>query len=99
MSLQLESAGGKVDSAAHQRYDRDWPAKFAMAHFHQKVRVVSNDELGIMGDGMNAMTDGLIERERLHRGLISGPGNSAGPFAANVSGYGWAGYCRAKPVL
>ena len=37
--------------------------------FHQKVRVVSNDELGIMGDGMNAMTDGLIERDRLRRGL------------------------------
>jgi sigma-B regulation protein RsbU (phosphoserine phosphatase) len=38
-------------------------------HFDQKVRVVSNDELGIMGDGMNAMTDGLIERDRLRRGL------------------------------
>jgi len=38
-------------------------------HFNQKVRVVSNDELGIMGDGMNAMTDGLIERDRLRRGL------------------------------
>ena len=43
--------------------------KVRNGHFHQKVRVVSNDELGIMGDGMNAMTDGLIERERLHRGL------------------------------
>lgn len=38
-------------------------------HFDQKVRVVSNDELGILGDGMNAMTDGLIERDRLRRGL------------------------------
>ena len=38
-------------------------------HFDQKVRVVSNDELGIMGEGMNAMTDGLIERDRLRRGL------------------------------
>ena len=37
--------------------------------FDQKVRVVSNDELGIMGEGMNAMTDGLIERDRLRRGL------------------------------
>jgi sigma-B regulation protein RsbU (phosphoserine phosphatase) len=44
--------------------------KVRRGHFHQKVRVVSNDELGIMGDGMNAMTDGLIERERLHRGLF-----------------------------
>jgi len=38
-------------------------------HFDQKVRVVSNDELGVMGAGMNAMTDGLIERDRLRRGL------------------------------
>jgi len=44
--------------------------KVRSGHFHQKVRIVSNDELGIMGDGMNAMTDGLIERERLHRGLF-----------------------------
>ena len=38
-------------------------------HFQKKVRVVSNDELGNMGEGMNAMTDGLIERDRLRRGL------------------------------
>jgi sigma-B regulation protein RsbU (phosphoserine phosphatase) len=37
--------------------------------FHQKVRVVSNDELGILGDGMNAMTDGLIERDRMRQSL------------------------------
>ena len=43
--------------------------KVRKGYFHQKVRVVSNDELGIMGDGMNAMADGLIERDRLHRGL------------------------------
>ena len=43
--------------------------KVRKGYFHQKVRVVSNDELGIMGDGMNAMTDGLIERDRLRRGL------------------------------
>jgi phosphoserine phosphatase RsbU/P len=43
--------------------------KVRKGHFHQKARVVSNDELGIMGDGMNAMTDGLIERDRLRRGL------------------------------
>ena len=43
--------------------------KVRKGNFHQKVRVVSNDELGIMGDGMNTMTDGLIERDRLRRGL------------------------------
>ncbi len=43
--------------------------KVRKGHFHKKVRVVSNDELGIMGDGMNAMTAGLIERDRLRRGL------------------------------
>ncbi len=37
--------------------------------FHPKVNVRSNDELGEMGDGMNAMTDGLVERDRLRRGL------------------------------
>ena len=43
--------------------------KIRKGHFHQRIRVVSNDELGMMGDGMNAMMDGLIERERLRRGL------------------------------
>ena len=43
--------------------------KVRKGYFHQKVRVLSNDELGIMGDGMNTMTDGLIERDRLRRGL------------------------------
>jgi len=43
--------------------------KIRKGHFHQKVRVISNDELGIMGDGMNTMTEGLIERDRLRRGL------------------------------
>ena len=43
--------------------------KIRQGHFHRKTRVVSNDELGIMGDGMNAMMDGLIERDRLRRGL------------------------------
>lgn len=43
--------------------------KIRKGDFHQKVRVTSNDALGIMGDGMNAMTDGLIDRERLRRGL------------------------------
>ncbi len=43
--------------------------KIHKGNFHQKVRVVSNDELGIMGDGMNAMAEGLLERDRLQRGL------------------------------
>jgi len=38
-------------------------------NFSQKVRVVSNDELGVLGDGMNEMTAGLIERDRLRRSL------------------------------
>lgn len=37
--------------------------------FHQKVQVVSNDELGVLGDGMNEMTEGLIERDRMRRSL------------------------------
>jgi sigma-B regulation protein RsbU (phosphoserine phosphatase) len=38
-------------------------------HFKQKVRVVSNDELGILGDGFNEMTDGLIERDNIRQSL------------------------------
>jgi phosphoserine phosphatase RsbU/P len=38
-------------------------------NFHQKVQVVSNDELGVLGDGMNEMTDGLIERDRMRQSL------------------------------
>jgi sigma-B regulation protein RsbU (phosphoserine phosphatase) len=38
-------------------------------NFHQKVQVVSNDELGVLGDGMNEMTEGLIERDRMRRSL------------------------------
>ncbi|MGB5746141.1 MAG: SpoIIE family protein phosphatase [Desulfobacterales bacterium] len=37
--------------------------------FHQKVRVVTNDELGDLGDGMNEMTAGLIERDQMRRSL------------------------------
>ena len=37
--------------------------------FHQKVKVVSNDELGDLGDGMNEMTAGLIERDQMRRSL------------------------------
>jgi sigma-B regulation protein RsbU (phosphoserine phosphatase) len=34
-----------------------------------KVRVVSNDELGDLGDGINEMTEGLIERDRMRQSL------------------------------
>ncbi len=37
--------------------------------FHQKVRVLSNDELGDLGDGMNEMTEGLIERDQMRQSL------------------------------
>jgi sigma-B regulation protein RsbU (phosphoserine phosphatase) len=43
--------------------------KVQLGDFHQKVQVVSNDELGILGDGMNEMTEGLIERERMRESL------------------------------
>ena len=38
-------------------------------HFKQKVRVVSNDELGVLGDGLNEMTEGLIERDQIRQSL------------------------------
>ena len=38
-------------------------------NLHQKVCVVSNDELGVLGDGLNEMTDGLMERDRLQQSL------------------------------
>ncbi len=37
--------------------------------FNQKITVVSNDELGMLGDGMNEMTAGLIERDRMRQSL------------------------------
>jgi sigma-B regulation protein RsbU (phosphoserine phosphatase) len=38
-------------------------------YFRQKVRVVSNDELGVLGDGFNEMTEGLIERDQIRQSL------------------------------
>jgi sigma-B regulation protein RsbU (phosphoserine phosphatase) len=38
-------------------------------HFKQKVPVVSNDELGVLADGLNEMTEGLIEREKIRHSL------------------------------
>ena len=43
--------------------------KVRKGHFKQKVRVASNDELGVLGDGINEMTEGLIERDRMRRSL------------------------------
>ena len=37
--------------------------------FKHKVRVVSNDELGVLGDGFNEMTEGLIERDQIRQAL------------------------------
>ena len=37
--------------------------------FDQKVRVTSNDEIGYVGDVINEMTEGLIERDRMRHSL------------------------------
>ena len=37
--------------------------------FNQKIGVVTNDELGILGDGMNEMAEGLVERDRMRQSL------------------------------
>jgi sigma-B regulation protein RsbU (phosphoserine phosphatase) len=37
--------------------------------FETKVRVTSNDEIGYVGDVINAMTDGLTERDRIKQSL------------------------------
>ena len=43
--------------------------KVRLGDFHQKVQVVSNDELGVLGDGMNEMTEGLVERDQMRESL------------------------------
>jgi phosphoserine phosphatase RsbU/P len=43
--------------------------KVRKGHFKRRVRVVGNDELGELGDGINEMTEGLSERERMRRSL------------------------------
>jgi sigma-B regulation protein RsbU (phosphoserine phosphatase) len=37
--------------------------------FHYKARIVSNDELGVLGDGLNEMSEGLLERDRMRQSL------------------------------
>jgi sigma-B regulation protein RsbU (phosphoserine phosphatase) len=44
-------------------------AKVRRGDFSHKVQVDSNDELGVLGDGMNEMTEGLIERDRMQQSL------------------------------
>ena len=43
--------------------------KVRRGEFHHKVPVDSNDELGVLADGMNEMTEGLIERDRMRQSL------------------------------
>ena len=43
--------------------------KVSDGDFHQKVKVLSNDELGVLGDGINEMTAGLIERDQMRHSL------------------------------
>ena len=43
--------------------------KVRRGEFRHKVPVDSNDELGVLGDGMNEMTEGLIERDRMRQSL------------------------------
>ena len=44
--------------------------KVRHGNFKHKVQVVSSDELGVLGDGMNEMTEGLIERDRMRQSLF-----------------------------
>ena len=45
-------------------------SKVRHGDFKHKVQVVSNDQLGVLGDGMNEMTEGLIERDRMRQSLF-----------------------------
>ena len=44
--------------------------KIKKGDYHHRVPVVTNDELGVLGDGMNEMSEGLLEREKLRDSLI-----------------------------
>ena len=44
--------------------------KIKKGDYQHRVPVVTNDELGILGDGMNEMSEGLLEREQLRDSLI-----------------------------
>jgi adenylate cyclase len=44
-------------------------ARIREGNFQTRVKVVSNDEIGVLGDAINEMTKGLIERERMQLSL------------------------------
>ena len=43
--------------------------KIGEGDLQARVKVVSNDEIGVLGDAVNEMTKGLIERERMQQSL------------------------------
>jgi phosphoserine phosphatase RsbU/P len=43
--------------------------KIKEGNFESRVKVVSNDEIGVLGDATNEMIQGLIERERIQQSL------------------------------
>jgi sigma-B regulation protein RsbU (phosphoserine phosphatase) len=43
--------------------------KIKKGNFQARVKVVSNDEIGVLGDAINEMTKGLMERERMQQSL------------------------------
>ena len=43
--------------------------KIKDGNLQTRVKVVSNDEIGVLGDAINEMTKGLIERERMQHSL------------------------------
>ena len=43
--------------------------KIKEGNLQTRVKVVSNDEIGVLGDAVNDMTKGLIERERMQQSL------------------------------
>jgi sigma-B regulation protein RsbU (phosphoserine phosphatase) len=44
-------------------------SKIREGNLQTRVNVVSNDEIGVLGDAVNDMTKGLIERERMQQSL------------------------------
>jgi serine phosphatase RsbU (regulator of sigma subunit) len=44
-------------------------SKIKKGNLQTRVNVVSNDEIGVLGDAINDMTQGLIERERMQQSL------------------------------
>jgi sigma-B regulation protein RsbU (phosphoserine phosphatase) len=44
-------------------------ARIKGGDYRARVRVVSNDEIGVLGDAINEMAEGLVERERMQQSL------------------------------